>query len=312
LLRSRRLGVINLHYPHDNYVYFALCRHLLPIRLVTSVHGGDAFFADRPKPTYSRAFTFILRSSDLIVLPSDAYRRQLLRAFPDLDGRTIFIHNGIDPAQFTPDQRVRPDGSDRYILCVADLQEYKGIDVLLRAATSLLEDDPSLTVSIAGDGPLRSTLEDLAASLGIRSRTTFLGKQSQSQVVALMRGCAMLVLPSRMESFGIVLIEAMACRVPVVATNVGGIPEIVDHEITGMLAAPENPPALAAAMRRVLTDSALRTAIAQNGYAKAMQRFCASHNGTAYIRAFESLLSAAPDESVLPVDSSERGAGAAP
>jgi glycosyltransferase involved in cell wall biosynthesis len=115
-----------------------------------------------------------------------------------------------------------------------------------------------------------------------------------------------------MESFGIVLIEAMACKTPVVATDVGGIPEIVEHEITGILAEPQNPRALAAAMRRVLTDTALRTTMAENGYSKVMHRFCASHNGAAYISAFNSLLAqqcTSQSQSTVPAESS-RGANA--
>jgi glycosyltransferase involved in cell wall biosynthesis len=156
-------------------------------------------------------------------------------------------------------------------------------------------------------------LEELALSLGIGSQTTFLGKQSAAEVASLMRGSEFLVLPSRMESFGIVLIEAMACKTPVVATNVGGIPEIVEHEINGILAEPQDPRALAAAMRRVLTDSALRTTIAENGYSTVMHRFCASHNGAAYVSAFNSLLTrrcTSHSTSTLPADPSGRGANA--
>jgi glycosyltransferase involved in cell wall biosynthesis len=308
LLRVRRIDIVNLHYPHDNYVYFAICRRFLPIRLVTSIHGGDAFYAERPKDAYSWAFTFVLRSSDLIVLPSDTYRRKLLEAFPDLHDRIVFIHNGINPADFCPEGSVSP--YQHYILCVADLQRYKGIDVLLRAAKPVLENEPSLTLIIAGDGPLRAALEELAVSLGIRQRTRFLGRQSAAEVASLMRGCEMLVLPSRMESFGIVLIEAMACRAPVVASNVGGIPEIVEHEVTGVLTEPESPSALTAAMRRVLTDPTLRTTIKENGYARVMQRFCATHNGTAYVDAFESVLQGRPPASWTSSVPVGRGRGA--
>jgi glycosyltransferase involved in cell wall biosynthesis len=86
----------------------------------------------------------------------------------------------------------------------------------------------------------------------------------------------------------------MACRVPVVATNVGGIPEIVEHEVSGMLVEPENPEALSAAIRRVLTDSGLRKELAENGYSRVMERFCAARNGTAYVETFVSSVSAGP------------------
>ena len=111
LLRSRRIRVVNLHYPFGSHVYFALCRRLLPIRLVTSIHGRDAFYHERPLDHYSRWFRFVVESSDLVVLPSDAYRRKLIEAFPSVRDRTIFIHNSIDPARFNAqDGPKRRDG----------------------------------------------------------------------------------------------------------------------------------------------------------------------------------------------------------
>jgi glycosyltransferase involved in cell wall biosynthesis len=291
LLRRRGIQIVNLHYPIDNFVYFAICRHLLPIRLVTSVHGRDAFRWDRALPTYSRAFRFIVRSSDLIVLPSESYRGRFVGAFPASRDKTVFIHNSINPAQFAP----AVDGSDRrgdtrYILCVAVLREDKAIDVLLHAVQPLLQSDPSLWLVLVGDGPLRQDLESLASSLGIRHRTMFLGTQGESEIINLLHGCEVKVMPSRMEPFGIAIIEAMACRKPVVASAIGGIPEIIEHGVSGLLVEPEDPGALTAALRRLLADPELRKRLAENGYARVMQRFCSAHNGAAYTHAFSSLL----------------------
>jgi L-malate glycosyltransferase len=292
LLRSRRIDIVNLHYPNEYVVYFAICRRLMAIRLVTSIHGRDAFYHERPKERYSWAFKFIIRSSDLIVLPSDSYRRKFLEAFPDAREHTIYIHNGIDTGLFNANScntvSARPE-NNRYMLCVAELKEYKAIDVLLRAAKPIVEGDPSLTLVLAGDGPMRGELEALATSLGIRQQTMFLGTQGASEVARLLRGSEMLVLPSREEPFGIVLIEAMACRTPVVATRVGGIPEIIEHEVTGILVEPEDSLALTAALCRVWNDDALRKTIAENGHARVMERFCSSHNGVAYLKAFGQL-----------------------
>ena len=294
-LRSRRIDIINLHYPTDPCLYFAVCRRFLQLRLVTSVHGRDAFYQERPKAAYTRAFRFVIESSDLAILPSEAYRRKLLEAFPSVHDRAIFIHNGIDPAQFSPAENLQQtNGRNRYVLCVAELQEYKAIDVLLHAAARLFASDPSLTLVLAGDGPLRGDLEALASTLGIRRQTMFLGTQGANEIARLLQGCEAMVLPSRMEPFGIALIEAMACKAPVVASRVGGIPEIVDHETTGILVEPESPEALAAELRRVLTDHDLRRRIIDNGYSRVIERFCSTHNGMAYLTAFASLLQSTP------------------
>jgi glycosyltransferase involved in cell wall biosynthesis len=302
-LRTRRIQIVNVHYPFDDCFYFAICRRLLPIRLVTSVHGRDAFYQEKPKEKYSGAFRYLIRSSDLVVLPSDTYRRKLLEAFPDIEHKTIYIHNGINPAHFRPAES-GPGTSEksRYILCVAELREYKAIDVLLHAAKPLLANDRSLKLVLAGDGPLRGELEDLSSSLGISSQTVFLGTQGMAEIVKLLQGCETMVLPSRMEPFGIVLIEAMACKKPVVATRVGGIPEIIEHEVSGILVEMENPQALTEGLRRVLTDGDLRKTVAENGYARVLERFCSTHNGEAYEKAFVSIMGfEQPTGSKIPV-----------
>lgn len=299
-LRSRRIRIVNLHYPIDNFFYFALCRRLLPIRLVTSLHGGDAFFKGQPKEQYSRAFRMVLRASDLIILPSDAYRKLLVKTFPGVHDKTVFIHNGVNPAQFGVPANMAKSG--RYILCVGDHREYKGIDVLLRASKALLSEDQSLRMVLAGDGPSRRDLEELADSLGIREQTEFLGQQPHDEIVRLLHGCDVLAVPSREESFCLAVLEAMICRKPVVASAVGGIPEIVEHEKSGILVEPENVEGLAQALRRVLADAELRKTLVGNAYTKVMERFCLTHTGTAYEAAFVSLIDRKP---AAPQSSSE-------
>lgn len=289
-LRKHRIQIVNVHYAIDNFFYFAVCRRLLPIRLVASVHGGDAFYKGRPKERYSKLFRFLLRSSDLIVLPSNAYREKLLGPFPEFDAKTIFIYNGVNPAQFRRGASTEHKVAERYVLCIADFSHYKGVDVLLHAVKPLLEEDPSLSLVLAGDGLLRHELESLAISLNIRERIHFLGVQTAIEIAHLLHGCEVLVLPSREESFGIVLIEAMACRKPVVATAVGGIPEIIEHRESGILVEPENPSALTEALWTVLSDSQLKSRLGNNGYARVMERFCLDFSGAGYESAFASLM----------------------
>ena len=111
---------------------------------------------------------------------------------------------------------------NQYILCVADHRHYKGIDTLLKAMKLLLASDRSVRLILAGDGPLRSQLEILALSLGIRNQTLFLGRQEPLDIARLLHGCDIFVLPSRTESFGIAVAEAMVCKKPIVAAAVGG------------------------------------------------------------------------------------------
>jgi len=250
------------------------------------------FNKGKRRDRYSHAFTSLLQFSDLVVLPSNAYRAKLLEIFPSVYRKTIFIHNGINPAQFRPaETRLLNGTKDRYILCVADYKDVKSIDVLLHAVKPILTADRGLSLKLAGDGGLRQELECLASSLGIRSQTHFLGTRSATEIVKLLHGCTVLVLPSKEESFGIAIIEAMACRKPVVATRVGGVPEIIEHGISGLLVEPENPAALAEGIRCVLENPGLQRTLAENAYHRAMERFLLSHTGAAYESAFFSLSS---------------------
>src|SRR5262249_28258780 len=157
------------------------------IRLVTSVHGSDVFTdSGKPKLRYSAALRLLLQCSDLIILPSETYQKRLFEAFPDHRHKTIFIHNGVDLNQFKFGAGTEKSfDNGRYILCVAHLRELKGIDVLLHGCKPLLVRDPSLKVIVVGDGPDRARLEELAARLGIRSQTQFVGKKQPVDVAKL-------------------------------------------------------------------------------------------------------------------------------
>jgi glycosyltransferase involved in cell wall biosynthesis len=291
LIKRQGVQIVNVHYPVDCFFYFALCRQIFPIALVSSVHGADIFSVGKPKEKYSRAMRFLLDSSDLIVMPSQRYRQEFSDIFPHLKEKATCIYNGINLAElnghFGGESK---NGQNQYVLCIAGHNERKGVDVLLRAFKQLQEIAPSLTLMLAGDGPLRGELENLAVSLGIRERTKFLGSQGRAQIAKLLHDCAIYVQPSRSESFGIAVVEALACQKPVVATKVGGIPEIIEDGKNGLLVEPDDPGALAEALRRVLKDRELQKAIAHNGYVTVQERFRSENTGAAYEGVFRDLL----------------------
>ena len=111
-LRRHRIQIVNLHYVIDNFFYFAICKLFLPIHLVTSIHGADAFYKGKPRDRYSRAFRFLLQFSDLVVLPSNAYRTKLLEAFPRFAARpylsitaSILLNSGLRKAEYPTTQK---------------------------------------------------------------------------------------------------------------------------------------------------------------------------------------------------------------
>jgi glycosyltransferase involved in cell wall biosynthesis len=291
LIQKYHIQIVNIHYPAECFFYLAICRRILPIRLITSVHGADLFPDGTARAIYPKMIKLLLSSSDRIVTPSNAYREDVASVFPQFRAKIVFIHNGVDLAELG--NRSCDSASIKrppYILCVAMHNEKKGIDVLLRAFAQIQDKEPELRLVLAGDGPLRSRFEDLAASLGIANEVEFLGRQGRTQLADLLHSCEVFVLPSRSEPFGIVLVEAMACKKPIVATTAGGIPEIIENQKNGILVEPDDAKALAEALITVLKDRNLQRELAENAYRAVRECFLIERTGAAYEAAFADLL----------------------
>lgn len=291
ILLRHKVDIVNIHYPEADFFYFALCRKLLGIKLITSIHGADFFPAGMPMEHVSIGIRFILSASDGIVAPSNSFLNDFLMLFPDLQRKGHFIHSCVNMVEMNhiPEQHVGTD-ENRYLLCIAAQNEKKGIDVLIRSFSNIAMDDSSIYLFLVGDGPLRSEHEKLVHDLGIQNRVRFFGNRGRTDVVNLLRRCELLILPSRAEPFGIVTIEAMLCRKPVVATMVGGIPEIVENGVSGILVEPDNPASLMKAICRILDDDVLKTSIVSNGYSRVCSNFLCKHTGAKYETLFHKLL----------------------
>lgn len=189
------------------------------------------------------------RFADAALVRSFSYARSApsLAAVPEARWRVV--PNGVDPEFFHPNGG-NPSGS--YLLFVGRLVPYKGVDVLIRALA--LQPLP-LPLVIAGEGPCRAELEDLARRLGVNVR--FLGRVHDDALPPLYRGACATVLPSvgRQEAFGICLLESMACGTPVVASDLPGVDEIALQG--GLLARPGDPASLAALLERVEDPTAM-------------------------------------------------------
>jgi glycosyltransferase involved in cell wall biosynthesis len=164
----------------------------------------------------------------------------------------------------------RPPGPPT-VAALGALSVHKGHVYLLRALASLRVSRPSLRCLLLGDGPLRLDLQREAERLGVTASVEFRGAYRNNQLSELLKEVDLVVIPSLSESLGIVALEAMACAKPVVASNTGGLAEIVQHEVTGYLVPPADPVALAKAIDKLLTDACLRERMGQVGQAFASQ-----------------------------------------
>jgi glycosyltransferase involved in cell wall biosynthesis len=181
------------------------------------------------------------------------------------------VRCGLPFDRLPPSEPTR--ANDRTLICVGRLSPEKGQAGLLKAFARLGKRHQDVRLRLVGDGPDRRVLEQLAGELGLSDRVTFLGRLSEADTLVEITRSDLLVLPSFMEGLPIVLMEAMALGVPVVASRVAGIPELVEDGTGGMLFAPSDWDGLAQCIERLLTDRALSGSLAQHGQRKVAGEF---------------------------------------
>jgi glycosyltransferase involved in cell wall biosynthesis len=249
LLRSLGADVVHTHLVHAD-LYGGVAAALRGARLVSTKHNDDPF--------RTGAFRFVERGlarlADRIVTITDALRAFTIERVGVPARKVRTIHYGLDglPEAWGENAPDEVPQTARVLLAVARLTSQKGVDVAVRALAGL----PGDTVLVVlGEGPERHALEQLAAAEGVSSRVFLPGRVPD--VASWLRRAAVLVHPARWEGFGLGVLEAMLAGLPVVATNVSSLPELVVEGETGYLVAPDDPAALAHAIERALAQPQL-------------------------------------------------------
>lgn len=275
-LRSRRYALLHTH-EYKSDLIGGLAARLTGVPAVASVRG----YTDRTLllRLYKHIDLRVLRCFDRILPVADHVRRQLLDAgLPSQ--RVITLYDAIDPRSFgiATDtipvklwQELGLNGSSKVVSIIGRLSLEKGHRYLLEGVGRILERFPETHFLIAGDGPERGRLEWLATRLGVNHAVSFLGYRSD--VATIVAVSDVVVLASLREGCPNALIEAMSLGRPVVATSVGGVPEIARHGETGLLVPPRDPGAIAQAVLRLLRDPAWASRLGINGRQVMMQGF---------------------------------------
>jgi colanic acid/amylovoran biosynthesis glycosyltransferase len=280
LLGARRPALIHAHFGVEGVYALPLARRL-GIPLITTFHGFDATLSTAAllrSPAWANypLFRGRLARQGTLFLCASAFIRDRLLAMGFPAARSHVHHIGVDCQAINPRE---PGEETPTILHVARLVEVKGTEYLIRAFAELAAENAEVRLDIIGDGPLKASLQTLSRTLGLEPRIRFLGALPHDKVLAAMRKAAMLILPSvrtatgREEGLGMVLLEAAATRLPTIGSRIGGIPEgVIDGE-TGFLVPQRDAAALAARMRILLADAALRQRMGAAARALVEQRF---------------------------------------
>jgi glycosyltransferase involved in cell wall biosynthesis len=292
LLANRRVAVVNVHYPTLSSVVFGFMRSLglLRARLVVSFHGQDAVLAARLRGFQRWAFRTLLAKADAITACSRGFADEVRRLFPDECSVVDVIYNGIDPELMEHEissalaLNVNP-WPRPYILCVSSFVAKKALEILVQAFVRIRKERPEYHLVIAGrSGPDLERITSLIEREDLGNHVHVQVDVPHSTVALMMRDAALFVLPSRQEPFGIVLLEAGIAKLPVVATSVGGVPEVISSPDYGVLVPPDDAHALTRSVLHLLNDKGMATRLGEQLSDHVRRSFSARATAARYLQ----------------------------
>lgn len=240
VIMNNDLDLLHVHYaiPHASAAFFA--REIVrkkgkEIPYITTLHGTDITLVGKD-PTYAPVVAFSINQSDAITAVSKNLAEETYKSFPIIKEINV-IHNFVDTGRFYQTNKehfkkmLAPHG-ERILVHASNFRKVKRIEDVIRVFEKVRHSLPSKLLMI-GDGPERQNAEEMCKQMSICGDIRFLGKQEQMDEIFSIAD--LFILPSQYESFGLSALEAMACGIPVISTNVGGIPEINIHGQTGFL-----------------------------------------------------------------------------
>ena len=285
VVRERRLEVVHAHYavPHATAAWVArqilTVRHdVEPPRIITTLHGTDITLIGSD-PSFTEAVSFSIDHSDAVTAVSRSLRESTYAAMP-IHAEIRVIHNFLDcclfQRRFDPELRrqlSRGDDGEALIVHMSNFRPVKRIEAVMDIFRRIRQRRKARLV-LAGEGPDAVQVPLWADAYGLRDAVTVL--PPQQSVVPLLSVADLFLLPSLQESFGLAALEAMACEVPVVVSRVGGLPEVVEHGVTGFLHPPDDLAAMADSAVAVLGDPERHRRMGQAARSAVVSRFCSN------------------------------------
>jgi L-malate glycosyltransferase len=270
--QERAIDLIHVHAAHELTLLTKLFLPNVPV--IFTVHG---YHGRQSSLGYSLAAVFGNLFAKQIIAVSQS-ELQILAEGRLKTNKSNLVYNGVAKPQINFSraaylaQQFECDQTDQIVIgTAARLSEAKGLEYLITAISQLIERYPTIKLVIAGDGELKSSLQQMVSNLGISKHVVFAGYIQD--VHNLMYSFNIFVLPSLQEALPLVCAEAMALEKPIIGTNVGGIPEQVINGVTGFIVPPKDPEALAASIDRLISDPALLADFGRRGYERYQEKF---------------------------------------
>jgi len=291
--RYADLDVLHVHYAVPHATSALLTKQMIaprPIGIVTTLHGTDITLVGS-NPSYLPVTRFSIERSDAVTAVSDWLRQQTVRKL-GVERPIEVIHNFVDSERFKPDrkecllERFAPAG-EKILMHTSNFRPLKRTADLLDIFDAV-RDRADVKMILVGDGPDRAELEARARAKDRSDDIVFLG--NYAAIEELLPCADVFLLPSSNESFGLAALEAMSCGVPVVASRVGGLPEVVDHGKTGYLLRVGDAGAMAEAAIGIVTSEDLRKKMGAGARAHAIKKFNVDSITRQYEQVYERLV----------------------
>ena len=283
---EHRVAAINLHYPTSDAFTFQKALHQSPHRppIMLSFHGTDLEQLQDIGPTEQARWRALLRTVHAVICCS----HQLgLRVCAELGmpTRLAVVHNGADLEAMRSQPSHLPPRTGRSLLSMGKFTKIKGQDVLVQAFVMIAPEFPDLCLVFVGaSGAELAHLQAMCAEAGLASRVAFFSDIPHEQVADYFRQASIFVMPSRREAFGMVLLEAGCFALPVIASRVGGMPEVIEDGVTGLLVTPDQPLELAQALRYLLKNPDQGRTLGQQLQQRVACDFTWKHAHDEYVR----------------------------
>ena len=240
IVKQNKLDVLHVHYaiPHASAALMAkniLMEQGIDIPIVTTLHGTDITLVGKD-PTYEPVVSYSINHSDAVTAVSESLKRDTYANF-HIQKPIFVIPNFIDFSRFVKQKKehfkkaIAPQG-EKILVHTSNFRKVKRVEDVIKIF-AIVSKKVACKLLLIGDGPERTNIELLSREMGVDDRVTFLGKQEQ--IEEILSVCDLFILTSETESFGLAALEAMACEVPVISTNTGGIPEVNIEGVTGYL-----------------------------------------------------------------------------